>query len=283
MRIASVTALVAVSSVASAQSVLYDNGGFITHPGQGAGGADVSQVDSSFFGLGNVVAWQSPGDIYRGAEDFEVPAGETWTLDLIRVFAYNSKPAGGSVPPSAFTAINMNIWDGDPRDAGSDIVASSTTLGETGWTGVYRVEPGMLMQDTMPVYTAEAVFDQEELQEGEYWIDFQIRGGFAVTPYVMDGLLNDHGNAMVLFSVTVGWFETMYDGRGIAYPFIIEGEGGGDCYADCDGTGDLDFFDFLCFQNLFAAGDPEADCDDSGTLDFFDFLCFQNAFAAGCP
>ena len=26
-----------------------------------------------------------------------------------------------------------------------------------------------------------------------------------------------------------------------------------------------------------------ADCDESGELDFFDFLCFQNAFAAGCP
>ena len=55
------------------------------------------------------------------------------------------------------------------------------------------------------------------------------------------------------------------------------------CYADCDGSGSLDFFDFLCFQNLFAAQDPAADCDDSGGLDFFDFLCFQNAFAAGCP
>src|SRR5690606_4351969 len=54
------------------------------------------------------------------------------------------------------------------------------------------------------------------------------------------------------------------------------------CYADCDSSGDLDFFDFLCFQNLFAAGDPGADCDENGTLDFFDFLCFQNAFAAGC-
>ncbi len=56
-----------------------------------------------------------------------------------------------------------------------------------------------------------------------------------------------------------------------------------DCYADCDESGDLDFFDFLCFQNLFAAGDPAADCDASGGLDFFDFLCFQNEFAAGCP
>ena len=62
------------------------------------------------------------------------------------------------------------------------------------------------------------------------------------------------------------------------------------CYADCDtstGPGVLDIFDFLCFQNRFAATDPYAcDCDtSSGTAvcDIFDFLCFQNAFAAGCP
>ena len=54
------------------------------------------------------------------------------------------------------------------------------------------------------------------------------------------------------------------------------------CYADCDGSGQLDFFDFLCFQDAFASGGVEADCDLSGTLDFFDFLCFQDAFAAGC-
>jgi hypothetical protein len=63
-----------------------------------------------------------------------------------------------------------------------------------------------------------------------------------------------------------------------------------DCYADCDqstGTGTLDIFDFLCFQNSFVAGMSYAcDCDTStGPLvcDVFDFLCFQNAFVAGCP
>ncbi|MFG0285451.1 MAG: hypothetical protein ACF8R7_13625 [Phycisphaerales bacterium JB039] len=58
---------------------------------------------------------------------------------------------------------------------------------------------------------------------------------------------------------------------------------GADCYPDCDGSGGLDFFDFLCFQNAFAVGDPYADCDATGALDFFDFLCFQNEFAVGCP
>jgi hypothetical protein len=56
-----------------------------------------------------------------------------------------------------------------------------------------------------------------------------------------------------------------------------------ECYADCDGSGALDFFDFLCFQNAFGTGDPYADCDETGVLDFFDFLCFQNEFGAGCP
>jgi probable HAF family extracellular repeat protein len=55
------------------------------------------------------------------------------------------------------------------------------------------------------------------------------------------------------------------------------------CYADCDGNGGLDVFDFLCFQDAFTAHDPYADCDGNTVLDVFDFLCFQDAFVAGCP
>lgn len=54
------------------------------------------------------------------------------------------------------------------------------------------------------------------------------------------------------------------------------------CYQNCDRSGELDFFDFLCFQSRFAGGDPYADCDGSGVLDFFDFLCFQDMFFSGC-
>src|SRR5690606_10065732 len=44
------------------------------------------------------------------------------------------------------------------------------------------------------------------------------------------------------------------------------------CQPDLDGDGELTFFDFLAFQNLFAAGDPAADFAFDGRLDFFDFL-----------
>ena len=40
----------------------------------------------------------------------------------------------------------------------------------------------------------------------------------------------------------------------------------------------------LAFNLRFVAQDFPcyADCDQSGALDIFDFLCFQNGFVAGC-
>jgi hypothetical protein len=57
---------------------------------------------------------------------------------------------------------------------------------------------------------------------------------------------------------------------------------GDDCYADCDGSGGLDLFDFLCFQNDFVGGGDYSDCEDNNVHDLFDFLCFQNEFVGGC-
>lgn len=54
------------------------------------------------------------------------------------------------------------------------------------------------------------------------------------------------------------------------------------CATDCDGSGELDFFDFLCFVTAHAAGDPSADCDGNGTLDLFDVICFQDQFTGSC-
>ena len=55
------------------------------------------------------------------------------------------------------------------------------------------------------------------------------------------------------------------------------------CAPDCEGDGDLDVFDFLCFQNLFALQDPYGDWEQDGDWDVFDFLAFQNSYALGCP
>jgi hypothetical protein len=70
------------------------------------------------------------------------------------------------------------------------------------------------------------------------------------------------------------------------YEALVAGEGGGTvCYADINGDGVLDLFDFLTFVNRFNAGNASADCIPSAcepSLDLFDFLCFVNQFNAGC-
>ena len=85
----------------------------------------------------------------------------------------------------------------------------------------------------------------------------------------------------------------MFDIRTILHPtdfsvpsewaFRLAGTTGSSCYADCDGSGELDVDDFICFQTLFGLGDLGADCDGSGELDVDDFICFQTAFGLGCP
>ncbi len=55
------------------------------------------------------------------------------------------------------------------------------------------------------------------------------------------------------------------------------------CRGDCDGSGVLDFFDLLCFQNAFSQGDPAGDCDHNGLFDLNDYSCMKEALVRGCP
>ena len=86
------------------------------------------------------------------------------------------------------------------------------------------------------------------------------------------------------FTTTTDFFtgEWQPGGDGATVGVVVEGEGALSCPADIDGDGELTLFDFLEFQNLFAAMDPRADFDGDGDLTLFDFIEFQNAFAQGC-
>jgi len=55
------------------------------------------------------------------------------------------------------------------------------------------------------------------------------------------------------------------------------------CRGDFNGSGSINFLDFLAFQNAFDTGDLAADMDYDGQLTIFDFLEFQNVFNEGCP
>ena len=68
---------------------------------------------------------------------------------------------------------------------------------------------------------------------------------------------------------------------------FVEGQGGEDCYADCNGDDSVNTQDFLCFLGIWSASyngsyDPDADCNNDGTVNTQDFLCFLGLWSAGC-
>ena len=52
--------------------------------------------------------------------------------------------------------------------------------------------------------------------------------------------------------------------------------------ADADGSGVVDFADFLAFVRAFQTSDPTFDFDGDGIVTFLDFLIFVNLFGRGC-
>jgi hypothetical protein len=62
----------------------------------------------------------------------------------------------------------------------------------------------------------------------------------------------------------------------------------GACYPNCDrstSTPSLNFTDFACFLQKFAAGDLYANCDGSSqppVLNISDFTCFLDRYVGGC-
>ena len=127
------------SAVTSA--LLDTRSGLITHPGAGAGGADVSRLQNTSLGMGTIGFASSISVGFRLAEDFVVPAGG-WTLDSVTVYAYQT----GSTATSTFNDFRFQIWNAPPNVSGSAVVYGNTTTNadtSSVFSGIYRdIETG---------------------------------------------------------------------------------------------------------------------------------------------
>src|SRR5438046_835661 len=86
------------SSPEAPSAVLYSNGPFISHPGQGFGGADASRVQNLSLGM-STFAFNASAGAYHLADQFTVPAGTSWYIKSVTVYAYQL----GSPTTSPFT------------------------------------------------------------------------------------------------------------------------------------------------------------------------------------
>ncbi len=219
----------ALSSWRVPEDILYDNGPLVTHPGGGAGGADVSALQTALgmgtFGFGNQV---SAGN--RVADDFTVTGGG-WFVNTITFFGYQT----GSSTTSTFTAVNLRIWDGPPNDPNSNVVFGDTTTNRmtaTGWSNIYRTLDTALSATDRPIM-ANVTDINTFLPPGTYWVDWQANGTLASGPWAPPiSILGQTttGNAMQF--TTAGWADLVDVGpQGL--PFIIEG------LSDCSNPSDV--------------------------------------------
>jgi hypothetical protein len=117
----------------NAQAVqLYSNGGLSTGPTALSGsvapaGTNWSEVQNET-GITTASNTNSGYAIQQGsfrlADDFTVPAGETWTVTHFEMFSYKT---GAAANPTPFAAYSMQLWDGSPNNVASTVLAGDTT------------------------------------------------------------------------------------------------------------------------------------------------------------
>jgi hypothetical protein len=118
---------------------------------------------------------------YRVADDFIIPAGQTWTIDSIVFLAYQT----GSGTTSTMNAVNCAIYDGAP-DVGILLFGDQTTslLQNTYFSNIYRTSETALTNTDRPVMRNVIVPPSAwSLSAGTYWIDWQTGGTLASGPW----------------------------------------------------------------------------------------------------
>ena len=187
---------VAQKRTAAPTAVFYDNGplssGATSKSGVAAPGgftwSELSTENGSTYSnttLGAGCQVISTTTNNRCADDFVVPVGQTWTINNVIVFGYQT----GSVA-NPFVGANLRIWNGRPGDAGATVVFGDTTTNRMGAvvdSTYYRV--GNTLGGAGGVAAAATGTTRKiwsitltvspglALTSGNYWIDFQLDGG----------------------------------------------------------------------------------------------------------
>lgn len=197
-----------------AAQVLFNNGPLITGIGNGAGGANTSAIElpGTLFGFG------CQGNLgNRMADDFTIPAGETWVINQVTTFQYQT----GSTTTSTFTGGTLRIWTGTPG-TGSVIFGDDTTnrLTSSAFSNIFRVST-TLTDTARPIMANTLDVGALTLGGGTYWVDVAFTGSLASGPWCPP-VTPGTGNA--LQSLAGGAFAPALDGAAQkALPFLVEG------------------------------------------------------------
>jgi len=189
-------ALFVLLSCYSFGQMILDHGPLVNQPGAGAGGADVSALHDNLNTFGNAV---SLANAYRLADSFTVPSNQTWHIDSILFYSYQTM----SGTTSSTSSLNCAVYNGSPASAGTIILGDESTdhLGGTYWSGIYRTTSTTFTNTDRPIMINRMVPGSAwTLTAGTYWLSWQIGGSASFTgpwaPPITEMVNTITGNAL---------------------------------------------------------------------------------------
>ena len=205
-------------------AVLFDNGPFVTSIGTGVGGADESIAGE--FEENNGFGCQYEYG-YMITDDFTIPAGETWDIDKITLFIYQT----GAPTTSTIAAVYISIYDDHP-EYGNVVYGDMyiNVLTTTSWTNCYRVLYAVAGTSAdRPIMANELEFTDLSLGAGTYYLVWWAEGDPAFTgPWCNPVCIPGQPATGDAWQFTDIWAEILMGGTDepLGMPFILEGDGG---------------------------------------------------------
>lgn len=240
--------LLAAASSVGAQSVIYDNGPWITNPNGGSGGIDASALQNVAPINHTTYGFTANNVGFTLADDFTV-CGQ-WSMSSINLHAYQTNAGSGT-----FTGVFARIWRTDPRtgNAATDIIWGDTTATMTtnlvttppiGTLRAYRTLVSDFATNTArQVQNITVSFTPVLLQPGTYWLEYGLTGSSASGPFVPPLTETDvqaTGNGMQR-AVATGVWTVVNNGAvansGCGFPFQILGTSAGQILATASAFG----------------------------------------------
>ena len=205
----------------SPKGLLIDNGPFVTNPGGGPGGSDISLLESPNTSYGSNCNFTGG---YYVADDFT--ATSTWAVDSLVFYGYQTN----STTTSTFTGLYVQIWNGDPSLATSSVVWGDLTtniLTSTYWSGCYRATD--LVTTARPIMCNVAATPGLVLPAGDYWVEWTCTGSLSSGPWANPiSILGQIVTGNAKQWTGAAWADIIDSGSGGAkgLPFLIYGTGG---------------------------------------------------------
>ena len=158
------------------------------------------------------------------ADDFQIPAGEKWSIQNFYFYAYQTSFSGTTFPVSEFY---FEIYSSDPAVAGAVKVYGDTTTNryvsaeETKW---YRILQGQTDNTTRKIYKMKINAPDLNLTAGTYWIKWGSKTSTGTHFYPQlphDATKVNNAQQFVVASST--WVNLDDGGQRVSFPIEISG------------------------------------------------------------